>query len=209
MSTDRDMTQLISDSVIIWNPSKDDFVTTKNSIQALGITHENIVLEKILCGDVSDNIKGVKGLGEQTLVKYFPEIVTTKTDLESIVRRSKELLDGRKASKQKPLKVLENIVNGVTDGCQGDKLYETNRKIIDLSEPLLTAEAKEYLDERLYYPMDTSERDTKNVYRMIEKNGMNDMLDEQKFGDILAPYSRIISMERKRYGEFEKSIGKG
>ena len=209
MSTDRDMTQLISDSVIIWNPSKDDFVTTKNSVQALGITHENIVLEKILCGDVSDNIKGVKGLGEQTLIKYFPELVTTKTDLETVVRRSKELLEERKANKQKPLKVLENIVNGVTDGCQGDKLYEVNRKIIDLSEPLLTEEAKEYLDYRLYDVIDTSERDTKNVYRIVEKNKMFDMLDEEKFGNILAPYSRIISMERKRYGEFKKAAGEG
>lgn len=209
MSTDRDMTQLISDSVIIWNPSKDDFVTTKNSVQALGITHENIVLEKILCGDVSDNIKGVKGLGEQTLIKYFPELVTTKTDLETVVRRSKELLEERKANKQKPLKVLENIVNGVTDGCQGDKLYEVNRKIIDLSEPLLTEEAKKYLDYRLYDVIDTSERDTKNVYRIVEKNKMFDMLDEEKFGNILAPYSRIISMERKRYGEFKKAAGEG
>ena len=209
MSTDRDMTQLISDSVIIWNPSKDDFVTTKNSVQALGITHENIVLEKILCGDVSDNIKGVKGLGEQTLIKYFPELVTTKTDLETVVRRSKELLEERKANKQKPLKVLENIVNGVTDGSQGDKLYEVNRKIIDLSEPLLTEEAKEYLDYRLYGVIDTSERDTKNVYRIVEKNKMFDMLDEEKFGNILAPYSRIITMERKRYGEFKKAAGEG
>ena len=209
MSTDRDMTQLISDSVIIWNPSKDDFVTTKNSVQALGITHENIVLEKILCGDVSDNIKGVKGLGEQTLIKYFPELVTTKTDLETVVRRSKELLEERKVNKQKPLKVLENIVNGVTDGCQGDKLYEVNRKIIDLSEPLLTEEAKEYLDYRLYGVIDTSERDTKNVYRIVEKNKMFDMLDEEKFGNILAPYSRIITMERKRYGEFKKAVGEG
>ena len=209
MSTDRDMTQLISDSVIIWNPSKDDFVTTKNSVQALGITHENIVLEKILCGDVSDNIKGVKGLGEQTLIKYFPELVTTKTDLETVVKRSKELLEERKVNKQKPLKVLENIVNGVTDGCQGDKLYEVNRKIIDLSEPLLTEEAKEYLDYRLYDVIDTSERDTKNVYRIIEKNKMFDMLDEEKFGNILAPYSRIITMERKRYGEFKKAAGEG
>ena len=209
MSTDRDMTQLISDSVIIWNPSKDDFVTTKNSVQALGITHENIVLEKILCGDVSDNIKGVKGLGEQTLIKYFPELITTKTDLETIVRRSKELLEERKANKQKPLKVLENIVNGVTEGCQGDKLYEVNRKIIDLSEPLLTDNAKEYLDYRLYDVIDTSERDTKNVYKIVEKNKMFDMMDEHKFGDILAPYSRIIAMERKRYGEFKRTAGEG
>ena len=208
MSSDRDMTQLISDTVVIWNPRAADFVTAKNSIEALGITHENIVLEKILCGDVSDNIKGVKGLGEQTLVKYFPEIKDKKLDLEAIVRRSRELLEERKAEKKKPLKVLENIVNGVTDGCQGDKLYEVNRKIIDLSEPLVTSEAKEYMDYSLYAPIDTSERNVKNAYKIIEENRMYDLLNEERFGDILAPYSRIIMMENRRYGEFKAATNK-
>ncbi len=208
MSSDRDMTQLISDDVIIWNPRMADFVTAKNSVDALGITHENIVLEKILCGDVSDNIKGVKGLGEQTLVKYFPEIKNKKLNLETIVGRSKELLEERKTEKKKPLKVLENIVNGITDGCQGDRLYEVNRKIIDLSEPLMTDEAIEYMDYSMYTPIDTSVRDVKNVYKIVEENRMYDLLNEEKFGDILGPYSRIISMEGKRYGKYKATIEK-
>lgn len=209
MSSDKDMTQLISDSVIIWNPRMSDFVTSKNSVEALGITHENVVLEKILCGDTSDNIKGVKGLGEQTLVKYFPEIKNQKTDLETVIRRSKELLEERKADKKKPLKVLENIVNGVTDGCQGDNLYEVNRKIIDLSEPLMTEEAVKYMDYSMYAPIDTDERNVKNVYNIVTKNRMYDLLDEKRFGDILAPYSRIIMMEGRRHEESKRTGGRG
>lgn len=208
MSSDKDMTQFISEDVAIWNPRLDRLVKAEDSVSVLGITHENIVLEKILCGDVSDNIKGVKGLGEKTLMNYFPEIIDHKIDLETVVRRSKELLEERKANKQKPLKVLENIVNGVTDGCQGDKLYEINRKIIDLSEPLLTDEARKTLDDTAFYVMDTSERSSKNAYKLIEKYRMFEMLDERKFGDILAPYSRIILMENRRYGEFKESNGK-
>jgi 5'-3' exonuclease len=204
MSSDKDMTQFISENVAIWNPRLDRLVKAEDTIKVLGITHENVVLEKILCGDVSDNIKGVKGLGEQTLVKYFPEIVENKTDLEAIVRRSKELLEERKAEKKKPLKVLENIVNGVTDGCQGDKLYEINRKIIDLSEPLLTDDARRELDETAYEVMDTSDRNIKNAYRIVNDYKMYDMIDEDKFGNIFGPYSRIIAMENKRYGEFKR-----
>ena len=208
MSSDKDMTQFISENVAIWNPRLDKLVKAEDSVNVLGITHENVVLEKILCGDVSDNIKGVKGLGEKTLVNFFPEIVNQKMDLETVVRRSKELLEERKANKQKPLKVLENIINGVTDGCQGDKLYEVNRKIIDLSEPLLTDEAKEALDDTAYYVMDTSERSAKNAYRIIESHNMFDMLDERRFGDILAPYSKIIMMENRRYGEYKEANGR-
>lgn len=204
-SSDRDLTQLISDTVFVYNPNDKQFIMDTNSIEKLGITHKNIVLEKILCGDTSDNIKGVCGVGQKTLIKYFPEIVDQKLDLETIVGRSKELLEERKQHKQKPLKVLENIINGVTDGCQGDKLYEINRKIIDLSEPLLTEEAAKELDDVLYAPIDTDSRNVKTAYKIINENRMFDLIDETKFGDVLAPYGRIILMENKRYEEYKRS----
>ena len=204
VSSDKDLTQLISDTVIVYNPRTKSFITEKNSSCVLGITHKNIVLEKIICGDASDNIKGVKGIGQTTLVKLFPEIVSKETDLNSILERSRELLDERKAEKKKPLKSLENIINGVTDGCQGNDLYNINRKIIDLSEPLLTDEAKEELEESLYTPIDTSDRDIKNVYSIIYENGMDDLTDESKFGNTFSPFSRIIMMEKRHFEDFLK-----
>jgi 5'-3' exonuclease len=204
-SSDRDLTQLISENVCVYSPIKKDIIKDTDTIKELGITHENIVLEKMLCGDPSDNIKGVKGVGQQTLIKYFPEIVDRKIDLDFIIGRSKEILEERKQHKQKPLKVLENIINGVTDGCQGDKLYEINRKIIDLSEPLLTEEAAKELDAVLYAPIDTSNRNAKTAYKIVNDNRMFDLLDETKFGDVLAPYGRIILMENKRYEEYKRN----
>ena len=82
-------------------------------------------------------------------------------------------------------------------------MYEINKQIIDLSEPLITDEASEYLRERLYDPIDTDERSVKNAYKIIENNGMYDLLDEKKFGDILAPYSRIMLMEGRRYAKYK------
>lgn len=202
VSSDKDLTQLISDTVIIYNPRIKDYITKDNSIEKIGITHENVVLEKILCGDASDNIKGVKGMGETTLIKLFPEIKDKKTDLSAVIERSKQLLEERASNKKKPLKTLENILNGVTDGCQGDKLYEINKKIIDLSEPLLTDEAKRSLDDELYSVMDTSGRDIKNVYRIIGENNMTELTDENKFSRIFSPFDRIIMMEKKRYKKF-------
>ena len=204
VSSDKDLTQLISDTVIVYNPRMKDFITKDNSIEKIGITHENVVLEKILCGDASDNIKGVKGVGEQTLIKLFPQIKTEKLNLKAVIERSEKLLRERKEAKKKPLKTLENIINGITDGCQGDKLYEINEKIIDLSEPLMTKEAEDELSEVLYAPIDTSDRDMKNVYRIIREKGMNKLSDEEKFSDVFASYSRIMMMEKKRYQEFLK-----
>jgi 5'-3' exonuclease len=212
VSADKDLTQLISDTVIIYNPRMRDFVTKDNSVEKIGITHENVVLEKILCGDASDNIKGVKGIGETTLIKLFPQIKDTKTDLKAIIECSKQLLEERAHNKKKPLKSLENIVNGVTDGCQGDRLYEINQKIIDLSEPLLTDEARESLTDELYGIMDTSDRDIKNVYKLVNEFDLTELTNEEKFSNLFSPFGRIIMMENKRfkeYGEFKKHSRKG
>jgi hypothetical protein len=37
---------------------------------------------------------------------------------------------------------------------------------------------------------------------------MYEMLDEKKFGNILAPYSRIIMMEERRYEEYKEANGR-
>ena len=202
VSSDKDLTQLISDTVVVYNPRKKRFITRENAVEEIGVLPENIVLEKMICGDVSDNSKGVKGVGNETLIKLFPQLKTEKLNLKVIIERSKELLEERKQAKKKPLKSLENIINGITDGSQGDKLYEINEKIIDLSKPLLTDEAIKSMNEELYAPIDTSDRSIKNVYEIVKENKINEILDEDKFGNMLSPYGRIIMMENKRFKIF-------
>ena len=202
VSSDKDLTQLISDTVVVYNPRKKRFITRENAVEEIGVLPENIVLEKMICGDVSDNSKGVKGVGNETLIKLFPQLKTEKLNLKVIIERSKELLEERKQAKKKPLKSLENIINGITDGSQGDKLYEINEKIIDLSKPLLTDEAINSMNEEHYAPIDTSDRSIKNVYEIVKENKINEILDEDKFGNMLSPYGRIIMMENKRFKIF-------
>ena len=197
VSGDRDLTQLINDEVCQYIPTMKKFISPKNSVEELGMTHENTLVKKIICGDASDNIKGIKGMGEQTLVKLFPEMIDKKTSIEAVIERSKELLEERKTQKKKPLKSLENIVNGVTDGIQGEKIYEINKKIIDLSEPLLTKDALEGLIEEMYAPLGDDDRDIKNIYQIISDNGMNDLLDEKKFGSLFGCFERIIKSEKE------------
>lgn len=201
VSGDRDLTQLIRDDVCVYIPSKKKFVTPENSIEELGCTYENIVLRKIICGDTSDNIKGIKGVAETGLMKLFPNIKTKKTTINEILEDSKKILEERKAEKKKPLKSLENIVNSVTEGSQGDKIYEINRKIIDLSEPMLTNEAHDALNEMLYAPLDPEGRDIKNVYQIIKENDFSDLIDEQRFGNLFSAFERLKKQEMQYYKE--------
>lgn len=204
VSSDKDLTQLISDTVIVYNPRTKTFITKDNCVKELGIRSDNVVVEKILCGDSSDNIKGVKGIGEKTLVKLFPQMLTEKVDLETVIELSRAMLDKRKEERKKPLKSLENIVNGVTDGIQGNMIYEINKKIIDLSEPLLTDESRAELDGELYSPLDVSNRKIRNIYAIVNEYKINDLMDENRFGEVFSHYQRVIKRERERYDGYKK-----
>lgn len=73
-SSDKDMYQLLDDKTTIYNLHRKTFVTADDVLKEYRITAKNFALAKSLCGDPSDNIPGVKGLGFKTLVKHLPFI---------------------------------------------------------------------------------------------------------------------------------------
>jgi len=120
MTNDRDMGQLIDDNVKIYLIDKKIELTKSNYLETIGIPLFNALFTKIVVGDTSDSIKGIKGLGLQTLLKYFPEVKTQKVDVNWLINRATELQDERVNNKKKPLKVYTNIIEGITNGVQGN-----------------------------------------------------------------------------------------
>lgn len=197
VSNDRDLTQLISDDVIVYVQSMKKFINTKNHTDIMGYNYQNVVLKKIICGDSSDNIKGIKGVGEKTLFENIPEFKTRKVELEEVVDRVRKLNEERVSTKKKPLKWAENIVNRVTDGVQGDMVYEINRKIIDLRNPLMPDDAKELMDTIMYTPMDPEGRSLENLYNIILKYDIDKLKDPTTFGNFFSEYINIMEKEKK------------
>lgn len=204
MSNDRDLTQLISEDVIVYVQSMKKFINTKNHSEEMGYCHENVLLKKMLCGDPSDNIKGVKGIGEKTLFTNFPEIRTRKVSLQEVIKKAADINEARASEKKKPLVWANNIINGVTDGAQGDKLYEINRKIIDLSDPLMTKESKELLDTMMHQPMDPEGRTFANLYKIVCDIGIDEWRDEGHFSNFFNDFNKIVNNEKKFFEKFGK-----
>ena len=197
VSNDRDLTQLISDDVIVYVQSMKKFINTKNHTDIMGYNYQNVVLKKMICGDQSDNIKGIKGVGEKTLFDNIPEFKTRRVELEEVVSRARQINENRIKEKKKPLKWAENIVNRVTDGVQGDMVYEINRKIIDLKNPLMTDEAKELMNTIMYAPMDSEGRSLENLYNIILKYDIEKLKDPTTFGNFFAEFVTIMEKEKK------------
>lgn len=197
MSNDRDLTQLISEDVIVYVQSMKKFINTKNHTTEIGYNYQNVKLKKILCGDSSDNIKGIKGLGETTLFKNFPEFKERKVTLNEVIDRAKQINENRIKNKKKPLKWAENIVNKVTDGIQGEQIYEINDKVIDLKRPLLTDEAKRIMDDMMYTPLDPEDRSFSNLYNIICECGMDELKDENRFSSFFSEFKGLVDRELK------------
>lgn len=197
VSGDRDLTQLIADDVCIYVTQLKKYITPQNHIEHMGYTHENVLIKKILCGDVSDNIKGIKGMGEKTFFELFPEARTKKYTLDDILLQTNKLIAERAKNKKRPLVVTENIINAVTLGSQGKDIYKINDKIINLHNPLLTKEAQDELDNIMYAPLDPEGRSLSNLYSIINENEMLELMDETKFGNFFSSFYKLIDNEKK------------
>lgn len=197
MSNDRDLTQLISDDVIVYVQQKKKFINKKNHVEEIGYHHSNVLLKKIICGDSSDSIKGIKGVGETTLLKNFPEIKERSVTLDEIIEKARLINEERVSKKKKPLQWATNIVERITDGVQGDKIYEINKKIIDLTNPLMTDDAKELMDSLMYAPLDPEDRSYENLYKILCEAGVDELSDPSKFSSFFIEYAYLIDKEKK------------
>ncbi|AKL98049.1 DNA polymerase I [Endomicrobium proavitum] len=81
---DKDILQLVEDDdVLVWNESKDIMFGEKEVEDKFGVKPESLLDVFALMGDVSDNIPGVKGIGEKTAVKLIKEFGTLENALEN------------------------------------------------------------------------------------------------------------------------------
>jgi 5'-3' exonuclease len=204
VSTDQDLTQLISPTVSVYNKRLKKYLSVKNFKQIKGFPIENVVLKKVFCGDVSDNIGNIKGLSEARLVELMPEINERPVTIEEVKERAKEKIEERIKEKKKPLQWQQNIIDGVANKEYDGDFYDINKKIIDLSHPLLTKSAEEDIDSMMYAPMDPEGRSFENLYTMVKRDNIEDFLDPNAFSNFFVPFKELADREKKRFEDYSE-----
>lgn len=71
VSHDKDLYQLISDGVHLYDPIKKREIHTQECLEKWGVYPQDFVAFQSLIGDSSDNVKGVKGIGAKTAQKII------------------------------------------------------------------------------------------------------------------------------------------
>src|SRR3989449_1043825 len=99
VSGDKDFYQLIGPGVALLNPGRggpagveEHWVDQSNASERLGVPPERVVDYLALVGDSSDNVPGVKGVGEKTAL----ELLKTFGDLDAILANA-ERISGKRA----------------------------------------------------------------------------------------------------------------
>lgn len=198
---DEDLTQLISDTVCVYNIREKKYLSNKNFQSLRGFPYQNVVIKKIMLGDTSDNISNIKGLSESRLIELMPEIQQRPVTLDEIKQRAKEECDKRAEEKKKPLQWHENIINGVPNKEYDGDFYDINRKLIDLSQPILSKDAKEELEGMMYNAQDPEGRSLENLYRYIIEDDITELKSDSRFASFFDTFKPLMDKEEKRFKE--------
>lgn len=196
-SNDRDLCQLISDTVSIYISDFKTYISPTNYSQYFKHYYKNLKLIKILGGDDSDSILGVDRVRENTLLKHFPSLKERKVTLDEILSETKKLKQERLDSGKKSLKIYDNILNRITKEGVMLNLYEINKKLIDLSNPFLTKSAINNVSLLIEGNIDSEGRTIKNVYFKLKRDGIDRLLGEKRMEDFLTPFKKLINREKK------------
>ena len=195
-SSDGDLTQLVSETTQIYNPSHGKLYKQKETIlyNHEEILIENVWLVKMMCGDSSDNIAGIRGMGIKRFLSLFPELRTEKLSVEQIKEKSNLIFEQDKSNK-----LVTNLLTGVTKyGVFGDEFFDVNNRIVCLDAPFLTEEAKENIFSLINENLDPEGRSYKNTMKMMMEDGLFNVLpkSDDSWIKFLNPFLRLTRKEK-------------
>ncbi|MCL5124208.1 MAG: DNA polymerase I, partial [Deltaproteobacteria bacterium] len=92
VSADKDLTQLVSEGVVMWDPQKDTLYDEKGVQEKFGVLPTQMLDFLSLVGDSSDNIPGVRGIGPKTATNLIHEFGSLKGIYDQLEKISKPKL---------------------------------------------------------------------------------------------------------------------
>ena len=87
ISSDKDLMQLVSDKIRLYDPMKNKVIGEKEVIEKFGVKPNQVIDVQSLAGDSSDNVPGVPGIG----VKTAAELINKYKTLENLLSKAEEI----------------------------------------------------------------------------------------------------------------------
>ena len=159
MSSDQDFLQLVDDRITVWSPTKKIFYTPEKVLEDYGVPAHNFLMYKVLMGDKSDNLEGVKGLGPKKLPKIVPDLLSQNSlDLDFILEHAS------KGEEPMHKKIVESE----------DQLH-LNKELMDLKNPPISGELKLQISRLIEAPIN-----------LLSQNDFIIMYNDDQLGNAIA-----------------------
>jgi len=173
ISSDKDFYQLADDKTIIYRPVQNQIINKKKIIDEFGIHPNNFAISRAICGDNSDNLKGVKGAGLATLAKRFPFLKEEKsTTFDDIFSYCSE--------QQGNIKLFESILSS-------KDVVQKNYKLMQLYAPSTQPSVKQTVRECIKeYPQEFNKNEVKKML-------LTDGIGELDWSDLFSGMNRIAA----------------
>ena len=142
ISSDKDLMQLVSDKVRLYDPMKSKVLGEKEVVEKFGVQPNQVIDVQSLAGDSSDNIPGVPGIGIKTaselinkyktldvLLKKADEIPQNKRRETLLANKDKALLSRQLVTLKDDVPVKDKLSSFLLKEVQKEKLYDFLRKM--------------------------------------------------------------------------------
>ena len=137
ISSDKDLMQLVSDEVRLYDPMKSKVLGEKEVFEKFGVKPSQVVDVQSLAGDSSDNVPGVPGIGIKTaseLIKKYKtldvlltkakEIPQNKRRETLLANKDKALLSRKLVTLKDDVPVKDDLTSFILKDVEKEKLYE-------------------------------------------------------------------------------------
>ena len=142
ISSDKDLMQLVSDNIRLYDPMKSKVLGEKEVFEKFGVKPNQVIDVQSLAGDSSDNIPGVPGIGIKTaselinkyktldiLLKKAGEIPQNKRRETLLANKDKALLSRKLVTLKDDVPVKDDLNSFLLKEVQKEKLYDFLREM--------------------------------------------------------------------------------
>jgi DNA polymerase I len=143
LSSDKDLMQLVGDDVKMRDPMSDRPIAEAEVREKFGVRPDKVIEVQALCGDSTDNVPGVPGIG----VKTAAELINAYGDLETLLAHAHEI---------KQPKRREALIENEAKARLSKELVKLDRDV-PLPCPLSALQVKPYSPEKLFPFLDEME----------------------------------------------------